>query len=303
MKILITGKNGYVATRLISYLQQEKWNNRYEVTGISLRNDDWRRMDFSIYDVIVHTAGIAHVDIASEQSAQYEQQKKEYDRVNHLLTVEVARKAKESNVKQFIFLSSIIVYGESAPAGQDKLIGSKTATAPVNFYGESKLLAEQEVALLAEERFIVSMLRLPMVYGTNCKGNFRLLQKAAKVLPVFPKSTGSRSMIYIDNLCECIRLITEHSLSGLFCPQNREYVNTAELMKQLRNANGKKLLILPGFQWILSLLGSGKGKLSVIVNKVFGSLRYETEFSSLPEGLDYQIVSLEESVRSICKSL
>lgn len=283
---------------LTTYLQQEKWNKHYEVTGISLRNDDWRKMDFSIYDAIIHTAGIAHVDIASEQSAQYEQQKKEYDRVNHLLTVDVARKAKESGVKQFIFLSSIIVYGESAPAGQDKLIGSNTPTAPVNFYGESKLLAEQDLAPLADTQFTVSILRLPMVYGPNCKGNFRLLQKAAKVLPVFLKSTGSRSMIYIDNLCECIRLLAEHRLSGLFCPQNKEYVNTAELMRQLRNANGKKLLILPGFQWLLSLLGSGKGKISVIVNKVFGSLRYETEFGSLPEGLDYQIVSLEESVRS-----
>lgn len=287
---------------LASYLKQDKWNNNYAVTGISLRNDDWRSMDFSSYDVIVHTAGIAHVDIASEQSAGYEQQKKEYDRVNHQLTVEVAKKAKESGVKQFIFLSSIIVYGESAPAGKDKLIGCETGTAPVNFYGESKLLAEQGLAPLAEEGFAVAILRLPMVYGPGCKGNFRLLKKAAKVLPVFPKSTGSRSMIYIDNLCECIRMVADNKLSGLFCPQNREYVNTAALMKLLRGAYGRKLLIVPGFQWMLSRLGTGRGKVSVVVNKVFGSMRYEKEFGALPDGMEYQIVGLEESVKiSVCQ--
>ena len=282
---------------LTTYLQQEKWNSGYEVTGISLRNDDWRTIDFPQYDAVVHTAGIAHVDIAEKQSAEYEQQKKEYDRVNHQLTVEVAKKAKESGVKQFIFLSSIIVYGESARTGKDKLIGRETDTAPVNFYGESKLLAEQDLAPLSDEQFTVSILRLPMVYGPGCKGNFRLLKKVAKLLPIFLKSTGSRSMIYIDNLCECIRLIAEHRLSGLFCPQNREYVNTAELMKNLRGAYGKKLLVVPGFQWLLSCLGAGKGKLSIVVNKVFGSLRYEKSFGTLQNGMDYQIVSFEDSVK------
>lgn len=297
MKILITGKNGYIATMLAKYLQQEKWHGKYVVTGISLRGDEWQKCDFSEYDIVIHTAGIAHVDIASEQSEEYEKQKKEYDRVNHLLTVDVARKAKEAGVKQFIFLSSIIVYGESAPAGTDKLIGAETKPAPINFYGESKLLAEQDLAPLIDERFAVAILRLPMVYGAGCKGNFRLLQKAAKILPVFPKSTGSRSMIYIDNLCECIRLVAEYELSGLFCPQNKEYVNTAELMQLIRKVYNKKLLLLPGCQKLLSWMGAGNGKLAVIVNKVFGSLRYDKDFGGLPEGLDYQIVTLEESVK------
>ena len=144
-KILITGKTSYIGMSFQKYIEaynQRNPENTYEVNAISVRDEKWKEYDFSQYDVVLHLAGIAHVDIGKGNQKELE---KEYYRVNRDLTIAVAEKAKEAGVKQFIFMSSIIVYGESAPIGENKIITKDTVPTPSNFYGNSKLQAERGI--------------------------------------------------------------------------------------------------------------------------------------------------------------
>ena len=112
---------------------------------------------------------------------------------------EVAKKAKKSGVKQFIYMSSMSVYGDSAPIGERKVVSKNDKLTPSNVYGDSKLQAEIKLDKLADKKFKVVLLRPPMIYGANCKGNYQTLRKIALKVPVFPKVKNSRSMIYIKN--------------------------------------------------------------------------------------------------------
>ena len=196
-KVLITGAGSYIGESFKNYAS-EKYGNNFEIEEIDMLDDTWRECDFSEYDIVYHVAGIAHADVGNVSEAV----KAKYYVVNTDLAVEVAKKAKKDGVKEFIFMSSMIVYGDSAPYGKEKIINEYTVPSPANFYGDSKLQADVAVRCLADETFRVIVLRPPMIYGRGSKGNYPTLAKLAKKLPVFPNIDNQRSMLHIDNLCE-----------------------------------------------------------------------------------------------------
>ncbi len=278
-KILITGKNSYVGKSLEKWLRN--YPDRYFIDSISLRDDSWKKKDFSNYDVVFHVAGIAHVSSDPKMEDKYY-------KVNRDLTIETAKKAKVEGVKQFIFMSSIIVYGDSTR--DKKVIDKNTVPSPSNFYGNSKLQAEEGIKSLEGENFKVAIIRPPMIYGKDSKGNYPKLSKAAKRLPLFPDVNNKRSMLHIDNLSEFIRLLIDYEDSGLFFPQNSEYVRTSEMVKIIAAVNGKKIKLSKVFNPILHLMGFKVA----IINKVFGNLVYEKSMSKYKE--NYQIRDLQESI-------
>ncbi len=280
-RILITGANSYIGTSFEKWMTQ--WPEEYQVDSIGTRNGEWKELDFSPYDTIFHVAGIAHQDAKADQEELYY-------KVNRDLTIEVAQKAKSEGVKQFIFMSSMIVYGASSKIGETKVISRDTVPEPINFYGNSKLQAEQGILPLQSEGFNVVVIRPPMIYGKDSKGNYPLLAKFAKITPAFPNIDNKRSMLHIDNLTEFIRLMIEHSEHGIFFPQNREYIKTAEMVKIIADVKGKKIWLTKLFNPILVGLGS---KVNVI-NKVFGSLLYSQDISSYKH--DYQLNDLRASI-------
>ena len=180
-RILITGANSYIGTSFATYITNN-YHNEYIVDTIDMLTDDWKKIDFSKYDTIYHVAGIAHSDIGKIGK----EREKIYREINTLLAIVTAKKAKDEGVSQFIFMSSAIVYGESAPVGQEKVITRDTPLSPANCYGESKVEAERGIAALGDDDFNVVILRCPMVYGRGSKGNYPVLAKFAKKLPVFP---------------------------------------------------------------------------------------------------------------------
>ncbi len=205
-------------------------------------DDSWREKSFSGYDAVFHVAGIAHIKETKDNAHLY------YE-VNRNLAIETAQKSAACGVKQFVFLSSMSVYGLL-----NGMIDKETEMVPKNNYGKSKLAAEEELNKLVSDELKISIIRPPMVYGTNCKGNFVSLQKIAKTIPIFPYVNNKRSMIYIENLCEFIRLIIDAEESGIFCPQNAEYTNTTEMIKAIACANGKKVILVKGFSFFIKLL-------------------------------------------------
>ncbi len=283
-KILITGAGSYVGVSVENYLKA--WSDQYQVDTVDMIGDVWRERSFRGYDAVFHVAGIVHQAQTKNDPAQAAL----YDRVNARLPVEVAEKAKAEGVGQFIFMSSASVYGLTAPMGKIVMIHKDTPLKPNENYGISKAKAEQGLQALGGEGMKIAILRPPMIYGKGCKGNYCTMASLAKKLPVFPYVKNQRSMLYMENLAEFVRLIIEDEAEGIFCPQNREYINTSHMVNLIANANGKKIWIVRGVSWALQLLRPMTG----IVDKAFGSLCYDVELSSYPR--EYCVKTLEESI-------
>lgn len=285
MRILVTGSHSYIGTSFCTYAAEK--HPDWQIDAISLQDGAWKSMDFSQYDAILHAAGIAHADrgaISPEKQALYYQ-------VNTQLTVEVAQKAKADGVGQFLYLSSAILYGDSAPIGQEKCVTAQTQPAPASCYGDSKLQAENGLRKLEDESFKVALLRLPMVYGPGSKGNYPLLAKAVTKLPMFPNVRNQRSMLYIENLCEFLCLLIQNRDTGTFWPQNASYVCTSDMAAAIAAAHGKRLWLVKGCAPLLKLVGTCWG----VVNKVFGNLTYDQSLSQYPQ--NYQVCSFQESIQ------
>ena len=219
-----------------------------------------------------------------------EEQKKEYYKVNTDLAIEVAKKAKEEGIKQFIFMSSAIVYGDSSPIGVSKIITENTIPQPKNFYGDTKLKAEEGIRTLIDNNFKVCIIRSPMIYGKGSKGNYSILSKWAVRLLIFPNIKNNRSMIYIDNLCEFIKLMIDNEEGGIFFPQNKEYVQTADMVSIIAKVNGKQIMLTTLFNPLIKLFG----KHIKVLNKVFGNLVYAKNLSKYKQ--EYALVDFKDSI-------
>ena len=279
-KILITGVNSYVGNSFENWVKQ--WPTEYKVDKISVRDDSWKEKEFSRYDVILHVAGIAHVSTDPKMEELYY-------KVNRDLTI--AKKAKLEGVKQFIFMSSIIIYGDSSHINEKRVITKDTIPTPSNFYGKSKLQAEEGVLPLQDENFNIVVIRPPMIYGKGSKGNYQLLSKIAKKSPVFPNLDNERSMIHIDNLCEFIRLIIRNEEKGMYFPQNEEYVKTSEMVKVIANINGRKIILTKVFNLLLKIMSN----FTIVIDKAFGSLVYDKSMSEYKN--KYIIRNFKDSIR------
>lgn len=269
-RILITGKNSYIGTSIESWL-----GSKYLVDTIDMKDVCWKEKDFFQYDVVLHVAGIAHIKETKEnQSLYYE--------VNRDLAYETAKKAKKDGVKQFIFLSSMSVYGMITG-----VIDKNTRINPNSAYGKSKFEAEELIKQLEDEKFVVAIIRPPMVYGKGCKGNYSKLASLALKTPVFPNVDNKRSMIYIDNLSEFVKQLIDNNSSGVFLPQNAEYVNTSEMVRLIAESHGKRIKLTKAFNPLLRLLNIST------VKKVFGDLLYEKSVSC-----NIDLISFRDSIIS-----
>lgn len=268
-KVLITGAGSYIGTSFIAWMRQ--WPEKYSLDVVATRNGEWEKHDFKEYDVVYIVAGIAHIKPTADVIPLYYQ-------VNRDMVVQIAEKAKSAGVKQVIVLSSMSVYGITVGR-----ISKSTQPDPKNDYGKSKLSADIELLKMNDTHFKIAILRPPMVYGGGCKGNYQLLSKLAKKIIFFPDYNNQRSMIYIDKLSEFVRRVIDLELSGIFHPQNAEYVKTTDMVVKIAEANGKKMHTTPIFNPLISLMVKCKFG---IVCKVFGDLTYEMDVSDKIVELD-----------------
>lgn len=276
-KILITGANSYIGTSFEKYIK-ENYPNDYVVDTVDMIDGTWRDKDFSGYDSVFHVAGIAHQKETNENAHLYY-------KINRDLAIETATKASSDGVKQFVFLSSMSIYGM-----ETGVITKDTEPNPTSSYGESKLQAESGIFALQSDDYSVTIVRPPMVYGKNCKGNFQAVVKLVKKLPIFPRVNNKRSMIYIDNLCEFIRIVIENKSTGVFCPQNKEYVRTDEMARIISESINKKIII----DYITGIGVVVFRPLVKLLQKAFGTLIYE----DLEEhNFSYCVKGFEESVK------
>lgn len=274
-KILITGQNSYIGNKFEEWVSQ--WPDEYQVTKISVRNDDWKNQNWSIYDVVLNVAGIAHQKITQENE-------KEYYKVNRDLAIGIANKAKYERVKHFIQTSTMSVFGEVC-----NMINLNTPCNPKTAYGKSKLEADLYLQKIQSNKFTVTIVRPPMVYGPKSPGNYKILSSFAKRTPIFPRVNNKRSMIYINNLSEFFRIIIEERYDGVKYPQNVQYVNITELVKQIAKVNNHNIIFVNSFG-IPEILSNE----ITLFQKIFGNLTYQREMSNFD--LEYNIKDFNGSI-------
>jgi UDP-glucose 4-epimerase len=274
-KILIVGKNSFVGKNLCEWLN--KHDKQYSVETISLRNHRWKEMCFSKYDVVVYTVGLAH---KRENKTNIPL----YYKLNRDLTLELAMKSKEEGVKQFIYFSSMSVYGMYSG-----IVSKSTPTMPQTHYGRSKLQAETLLNNLSTETFDIAIIRPPMIYGKGCKGNYKLISFISRKTPIFPIESNKRSMIYIDNLSEFTKNLIDSNEKGYFHPQNSRYVCTTEMVKEISKVHYKNILFLN-----VKIIIKFFMRRSRLMNKVFGDLYYDESLST--SKIDYNVVGFEKSI-------
>lgn len=289
-KVLITGANSYIGVSFENYVR-EHYSSEFSVDTVDMIDGSWRGKDFSFYDIVYHVAGIAHADVGNVS----DEVKAKYYAINTDLAIETAKKAKADGVKQFVFMSSAIVYGDSAPYGKQKRITVDTEPKPANFYGDSKRQADKGIRELTDDGFTVTVLRPPMIYGKNSKGNYPTLARMAKKLPIFPDVQNERSMLYIENLCEFLVQVMIRGQGGIFWPQNAEYTRTSDLVKIIGEVSGHKVRVSKAWNWVVSLASHIPGKISGLANKAFGNMSYDQSMSTYD--FDYQIVDLKTSIK------
>lgn len=276
----ILGQYSYICNRFSTYIADSNLKSDY----IPCRDNSWQEINFSQYETLLCPIGIAHVSTDSSMEAQYYA-------VNRDLPIAIAKKAKEAGVRHFVFFSSMIIYGTDKTIGNDFIIDEDTIPNPENFYGKSKLEAEQELFKLQDDNFIVAILRIPMVYGPGCKGNFSQLLKVAKKSPICPQIQNKRSMIYVDNLCEFLKIVIENKSSGILYPQNSEYVSTVDIIKTAAKYFNHRIIFISLFNPLIKMLSKRFG----IINKIFGTKFYDMSLS--PDVSKYNYVDFETSIK------
>lgn len=256
-RVLIIGANSYIAKALLSHN-----DDGIVYDKVSASNGEWEHQSFIGYDAVIMLAAIVH-------KKEDETKKQLYHEVNYELPVKVAKKAKQSGVRYYIFVSTAAIYGSSVTR-----VNKNTTPNPDTLYGKSKLEAEIELVKLQEgNQFKVGIIRPPMVYGEGCKGNYPRLERLAKYTPLFPAIHNKRSMIHIDTLCKYIRNMVIEETTNIVLPQDDFYTDTSLLVKQIRKNMGKRTILVPGTAWLIRLLM----KRSRALSKMFGDWWYERE--------------------------
>ena len=281
MRILVVGKNSYIGNHI------DDWLTKYghQVTQLDVLDDGWKRFDYSVFDSVVHVAGIVHQPKCQDWEL--------YKRVNTDMPIAIATMAKEQGVKQYIFFSTMGVYGFWKKL-KPNIIDENTPLNATGMYSRSKLMAEMGLNELIDESFSIACVRPPSVYGKGCKGGYISgFASIVRRLPIVPKAYNNvkQSFIYIDNLSELVRLIIENYLNGVFCPQDDKSINANELLEYLAYGIGKKYRDS-------RLLGYGVKILNFlsVVKKAYGGVEYAKSLSTI-KGINYVVVPIEEGLK------
>lgn len=289
--MIITGADSYIGSHIQSYILSH--DRTFSVEQLDVTDHKWQDFDFSGYDAVVHVAAIVHrKDIADWDC---------YRRVNVDLTAAIARKARSQGVRQFVFLSSMAVYGaEKSLSSPKSVIAADAAPAPTTMYGRSKLLAEQALGEMESEGFRVAIVRPPNVYGPECRGSYISTYAAiVSKLPAIPKAFSSvrQSVLYIDNLSRFIYLLICRQERGIYTPQDDISVSAVTLMEAIRDGLGlkrKTSAFLGAFVYLLAACP--------LVRKGYGGISYRRS-DSHQDRFDYVTVPFAEGIRRTVRNL
>ncbi|MFY4787720.1 NAD-dependent epimerase/dehydratase family protein [Aliarcobacter butzleri] len=280
-KLLITGSNGFIGNYFIN-----NYKSKYNIETFSFLKDDINSLDCRYLDAVFHLSALVHQMGGASAS--------EYEKINVTQTLQLAKKAKESGVKHFVFMSTVKVYGEETNSKYTE----NTVCNPEDDYGKSKLKAEQELQKLEDENFKISIIRTPIVYGYGVKANIKNLINLVNKVPVLPfgKIKNKRSMVYIGNLSHLVDEIITQEKQGIFLACDDEPLSTSKLIELIaKNIEKKTYLIkIPFFETLLKILKPSFHK------RLYGSLEIDNTITKERLNLKNPY-SVEDGVRFMIK--
>lgn len=287
---MLVGVGGYIGGKFTEYINKNYPD--WQIDAVDSRDKKWKDADFHGYDAVYNVSGLAHANARQGSEEQYYQ-------VNGQLPIDVAIKAKAEGVPLFIQMSSQIVYGDMSGLGEEKMITAETIPSEPTIYGKSKMMAERGLQQLVDGNFQVAIMRPPLIYSEFARDNFPRLVNFSKKMPVFPKMENRQSMVYVDNLCELVKLIIENNKGGIYFPQQECYIETSKIVADIAKAVGNKMWQTRIFNPALRLLS--KMSCFGFIHKAFGSIAYDMSMSNHFDG-KYRVVSYEESIQRIAKA-
>lgn len=222
-KLLLTGSSGFVGSRWLKRSQL-----RTVARPVFLRRQSVESIDWTDVGTVVHLAGIAHRMGQPSGPIYYE--------VNRDLSYALALAAKNNGVRQFVFVSTVKVFGDKV-----EFIDETTVPEPADDYGRSKREAEQRLSELSDDRFGVSTVRPPLIYGPDVKGNLlRIMKLLNSGCPVpFKGIHNRRSMVHVDNLIALLDTIIQQKAIGTFHAGDDRPLSTSELVELIYGALGR----------------------------------------------------------------
>lgn len=258
LKVLITGANSFIGT---NFRIHSKFTDIDEISLIYSKPDD---IDFGRYDVVLHLAAIVH---KSEKISE-----QEYYRVNRDLCLNVAELAKKAGVGQFVFLSTVKVYGKESLSSF--LRNEDSECYPDDFYGKSKYAAEAGLNNLTDPDFTVSIIRTPLVYGEGVKANMMSLIRLVDSTPILPfaRMNNRRNFTFTENLVAYIDKIIEKRAPGIFIAMDQKALSTTELVNCISKYLGKRVYL---FKLPELLLNLSRNILPTNYERLFGSFECE----------------------------
>ncbi|EHS7464940.1 NAD-dependent epimerase/dehydratase family protein [Vibrio cholerae] len=283
--LLVTGATGFIGGHLSKNIKSARYVvlNRNECSFADTYHVDsingsttWSGAFHGI-DAIVHLAGVAHRNNSSSYG---------YKEVNTEGTIQLANEAVKAGVKRFVFVSSIGVNGTSTQA---KPFSLDSEPSPHNDYARSKYDAEIGLKKIAKETGLeVVIVRPTLVYGPNAPGNFGMLTKLIKRLPVLPfgLATNRRDFISVQNLTALLVTCATHpSAAGhTFLASDSETVSIKEFTNAIAKGLGKKVFQLPVPVALMRSAGKLVGK-SDMIEQLYDNL--EVDSSNIKEVLGW----------------
>lgn len=280
-KILITGANSFVGTNF------QKFSRFCDIEEISLIDHRPEDINFGKYDIVLHLAAIVH------QSKKIPE--KDYLTINRDLSLKVAEHAKKAGIKQFVFLSTIKVYGNS---GHDlKILNEDSGCFPDDPYGRSKLEAEIGLKKMETSHFTISIIRTPLVYGEGVKANMMSLIKLIEKIRVLPFKNiyNKRNFTYTENLVGFIDQIIFKKASGVFIAMDENAISTTDLVSFISKYLGQNVTLFKLPQTFSTL---GMHVIPGVFDRLYSSLEFDNN-KTLRE-LDYKPpFSTEEGIKKM----
>ena len=261
--LMITGASGFIGSNFI-----ERYKDKYNIIPVDLLKIKPEEIDFRGVDTVLHLAALVHQMKGAPREKYFE--------VNTELTRRVAEEAKKQGVRHFVFYSTVAVYGTHGEIYKEVILDKNSKVNPKTPYAESKWQAEEILRKLEENNFRISILRPPMVYGKNCPGNMKRLEKLVDILPILPfdYTENKRTLVEINKLLEITDKIIEEEIQGIIIPKDNRDVAIKEIVEKIIKEKNKKRLLIKFPNFIFKLLVKIKPQ---IMESLYGDLRLEGE--------------------------
>ena len=241
MRVLLTGSSGFIG----SYFYNN-YKEHLEIKTFSFLREKIENINFKNINTVVHCGALVH--------KMHEIPYKDYFKANVEQTINLASHAKKNNVSNFIFISTVKIYGEET----DLVLNEKSLPNPLDSYSLSKFEAEKKLLELQDENFKISILRIPLVYGPGVKANFKSLVNLIKKISILPfgKIFNKRSIVYVGNVAHILYQIILQNKNGIFIAVDNKAISTSMLITEIARALNRKMILfkIPFFDMMIKII-------------------------------------------------